>query len=145
MLNTDKKRPLTNDLERAEKLRKVIDLLHEANKSVPVIVEGKKDAVALKQLGLSGEMIILHRGKGLYEFCEDIAGRFAKVILLMDWDTRGERLYKSISESLVGHWEEFASLREILKILCRKDINDIEGIPKLLSRLEGNEHTRQGG
>lgn len=145
MLNTDKKRPLINDLERAERLRKVIDLLHEANKSVPVIVEGKKDAVALKQLGLSGEMIILHRGKGLYEFCEDIAGRFAKVILLMDWDTRGERLYKSISESLGGHWEEFAPLRETIKILCRKDINDIEGIPKLLSRLEGNEHTRQGG
>lgn len=27
--------------------------------------------------------------------------------------------------------------REIIKILCKKDVKDIEGIPKLLLRLEG--------
>ena len=40
---------------------------------------------------------------------------------------------------LKGHWEEFSSFRELLKVLCQKEIKDIEGIPKLLRRLEGNE------
>lgn len=142
MINTDKNIPSINDLKRAERLREVFETLYEANKSFPVIVEGKKDAIALKRLGLAGEIITLHRGKGLYDFCEDIAERFVKVIILLDWDTRGERLCKSISKNLRGQWEEFSTFRDILKILCQKDIKDIEGIPKLLSRLEGNEYTR---
>ncbi len=142
MLNTNKMLPSTNDLERAERLREVLDALSEVNKRFPVIVEGKRDAVALKKLGLEGEIITLHRGKGLYDFCEEIAEQFTKVVLLLDWDEKGESLYRTVSQLLGGHWEEFSPLRGLLKILCQKDIKDIEGIPKLLSRLEGNEHPR---
>jgi 5S rRNA maturation endonuclease (ribonuclease M5) len=147
MLNTNKNMPSISDLERAERLREVFESLHEANKSFPVIVEGKKDAIALKKLGVAGEIITLHRGQNLYEFCEDIAERFAKVIILLDWDTKGEKLYKSLSRNLKGHWEPFSEFRGIIKILCQKDVNDVEGIPKLLLRLEGlrpaeNEYSR---
>ena len=142
MLNTDKKIPSIVDLERAERLREVLEALYEVNKRVPVIVEGKRDAIALRRLGLIGEIITLHRGKGLYDFCEDIAERFSKVIILLDWDEKGESLYRTLSENLSGHWEEFSAFRGVLKILCQKDIKDIEGIPKLLLRLEGNEFAR---
>lgn len=142
MLNTDKKIPSIVDLERAERLREVLEALYEVNKRVPVIVEGKRDTIALRRLGLVGEVITLHRGKGLYDFCEDIAERFSKVIILLDWDEKGESLYRTLSEHLTGHWEEFAAFRGVLKILCQKDIKDIEGIPKLLLRLEGNEFAR---
>lgn len=50
MLNTNKKMPSIDDLEKAERLRKVFDALYEANKSFPAIVEGKKDAIALKRI-----------------------------------------------------------------------------------------------
>jgi 5S rRNA maturation endonuclease (ribonuclease M5) len=142
VFNTSKKMPSSIDLERAERLREVLGALFEVNKRVPVIVEGKKDALALQKLGLVGEVIILHRGQGLYEFCEDVAEKFPKVVLLLDWDEKGEKLYSSLSGNLRGHWEEFSAFRGILKVLCQKDIKDIEGIPKLLGRLEGDEYPR---
>ncbi len=142
MFNTSKKMPSYIDLERAERLREVLGALFEVNKRVPVIVEGKKDALALQKLGLVGEVVLLHRGQGLYEFCEDIAEKFPKVILLLDWDEKGEKLYSSLAGNLSGHWEEFSAFRGIIKVLCQKDIKDIEGIPKLLGRLEGDEYPR---
>ena len=143
MLNTQKILPSSIDLDRAERLREVFEILHDVNEDAPVIVEGKKDAMALRELGLSGEIIKLHGGKNLYDFCEDLLSRFDRVILLMDWDRKGEELTKSLSLHLRGHWEEFASFRDLLKLLCQKEISHIEGIPKLLKRLEGNENTWQ--
>jgi len=142
MLNTQTNMPLPEDLERAGRLREVLAALYEVNKRFPVIVEGKKDAFALKKLGLEGDIITLHSGKNLYDFCEDIMERFSRVVILLDWDTKGENLYKAISHNLVGHWEEFSVFRDLIKILCQKDIKDVEGIPKLLLRLEGHEHSR---
>jgi 5S rRNA maturation endonuclease (ribonuclease M5) len=140
MINTQKNTPSVNDIERAERLREIIEHLHDINEHIPIIVEGKKDAFALRALGLIGDIITLHSGKNLYDFCDDIAGRFDRVILLLDWDRTGDDLNRTISHHLKGHWEEFSSFRELLRILCQKEIKDIEGIPKLLRRLEGNEH-----
>lgn len=143
MINTQKNLPSVTDIERAERLRKIIEALHEINQIIPVIVEGKKDASALRRLGLIGEIIILHNGKSLYDFCTDIEDRFHRVIILVDWDKKGNDINKTLSENLKGHWEEFSSFRELLKLLCQKEISVIEGIPKLLDRLEGNETTWQ--
>lgn len=128
-----------NDFERAERLKKIFESLYEVNKRIPIIVEGKRDVIALRKIGLVGDIIALHGGKGLYEFCDDIAERFHKIILLMDWDKKGESLYKNVSGYLKGMWEEFSPFREIIKILCQKDVKDIEGIPVLLERLAGQE------
>lgn len=130
-----------NDFERAERLKEVFEALYEVNKRIPIIVEGKRDVSALRRIGLIGEIIVLHGGKGMYEFCENIAERFHRIILLMDWDEKGDRLYKTLSGHLKGHWEEFSAFREIIKILCQKDIKDIEGIPVLLERLAGEKIT----
>jgi len=142
MLNSQKNISSPEDIERAGRLRDVFEALYEVNKRFPVIVEGKKDAIALKKLGLIGEIIILHSGKNLYEFCEDIVAKFSKVVILLDWDAKGENLYKVIGKNLTGHWEEFSPFRDVIKILCQKDIKDVEGIPKLLLRLEGHEYSR---
>jgi 5S rRNA maturation endonuclease (ribonuclease M5) len=139
MINTHKLFPSVIDVERAERLRDVFEHLIEVNETVPVIVEGKKDASALKSLGVTGEIITLHNGKNLYDFCDDIIHRFHRVVLLPDWDRKGEDLNKTLSAYLKGHWEEYSSFRDLLKVLCQKEIKDIEGIPKLIRRLEGNE------
>ncbi|HAK88982.1 MAG: hypothetical protein A2077_07220 [Nitrospirae bacterium GWC2_46_6] len=130
-----------NDIERSERLKEVFEALYEINKRIPVIVEGRRDVAALRKIGLIGEIITLHAGKGLYEFCDDIAERFHRIILLMDWDEKGECLHKNVSGHLKGMWEEFSPFREIIKILCQKDIKDIEGVPVLLERLAGEEVT----
>ncbi|MDH5202901.1 MAG: hypothetical protein OEZ31_07660 [Nitrospirota bacterium] len=131
-----------DDIERAERLREVIEKLSEINKTIPILVEGKKDADALRTLGLVGEIITVHRGKSIYDFCLDISERFHRVIILPDWDKTGENLNKALSMHLRGHYEEYSSFRELLKILCQKEIKDIEGIPTLLRRLEGDEGSR---
>lgn len=138
MLNTDRKIPSADDLTRAEQLREVLDALAEINRTIPVIVEGKNDVSALRRLDLTGEIITLHRGSTLYDFCEEIAGKFPRVVLLTDWDAKGEMLHRSLSDNLRGHIEDFTAVRGMLKMLCQKDIKDIEGIPKLLARLEGS-------
>ena len=73
-----------DDVERAERLREVIEKLSEINKTIPILVEGKKDAAALRTLGLVGEIITVHRGKSIYDFCLDISERFHRVIILPD-------------------------------------------------------------
>lgn len=129
------------DADRADRLREVLQALYEVNKMVPIIVEGRRDTSALRKIGLVGDIVTLHSGKGLYEFCEDVAEKFPRVILLMDWDDKGERLFRFLAGGLTGLWEEFAALREIIKVLCQKDIKDIEGIPSLIERLAGTAVT----
>ncbi|MEW6002080.1 MAG: hypothetical protein AB1638_05465 [Nitrospirota bacterium] len=144
-MNRQRDIPSSLDVERAERLREVIEALREVNESVPVIVEGKKDESALRRLGLTGEIIKLHEGKSLYEFSDDIAEKFDRIVILLDWDKRGECLKKALSRYLKGHWEEFSSYRDLLRLLCQKELSHIEGIPKLLMRLEGNESSRKQG
>lgn len=135
--------PSEIDLDRALRIRGALEALCEANKNTPVIVEGRKDAAALRKLGLAGEIIILHNGRGLYEFCEDIVERVDKIILLLDWDAKGEGLTRALKKHLEGLWEGYSGFREILKILCQKDIKDIEAIPTLLKTLDGHESAGQ--
>lgn len=144
MPNLSRNIPLSADMERADRLREVLELLKDINRDVPIIVEGKKDAEALRELGIKGKIITLHSGKSIYDFCEDIAaGNFQRIIILLDWDERGESLYKTLCKLMDGIWEEFSGFREIIKILCQKDIKDIEGMPKLLRRLNADETNRQ--
>ncbi|MBN2654744.1 MAG: hypothetical protein JXR79_06485 [Nitrospirae bacterium] len=125
------------DLERATRIQDALQRLYELNKRIPVVVEGRKDVNALRSIGLVGEIVTIHSGKSIYEFAEHIAERFHKIILLTDWDEKGEQLLKAVGKETEGMWEEFSGIREALKALCQKDIKDIEGIPALLQRLAG--------
>ncbi len=129
--------PTPDEARRAERIRDVIDALAEVNRHIPVIVEGRKDARALRKLGLAGEIITFHNGSSIYDFTEDVAARYDSLVLLTDWDRTGEALMRELSAGLEGHWEEHARFREVIKALSQKEIKDIEGIPKLLRRLEG--------
>lgn len=139
MINVQRNGQLANNMERASRLREVFESLCERNRDIPVIVEGKRDAMALREIGLVGEIITLHNGQSIYDFCEEISEKFHRVVILLDWDEKGERLNKTLCRLLNGQWEEFSAFRELIKILCQKDIKDIEGIPKLLGRLEADE------
>jgi 5S rRNA maturation endonuclease (ribonuclease M5) len=127
------------EADRGDRLKEVLQSACEANKGIPIIVEGRRDAEALRRLGFTGEIIPLHSGKSIYEFCEDLTGRYDRIMLLIDWDETGEQLFSALSENLRGYWEDTASIREDIRAFCRKDIKDIEGIPGLLERLTGEQ------
>ncbi len=130
--------PLKREAERAERLRELIVELAELNcqEHVPVIVEGKRDRAALEMLGLTGEVITFNRGVRVHDFCEHIAERHDQVVLLTDWDREGDALHNKLGRELKGRWEIFRRFREVLRLMCQKEVKDVEGLPALLRRLE---------
>lgn len=125
------------DLERAHRMLETLSELYHINRDVPIIVEGRRDVRALRELGFQGEIITLNSGKGLYEFSEEILEQFSSVVLLLDWDNKGDTLFRQLSSNLSGLWESYAHIRESLRLQCQKEIKDIESLPSLLYNLLG--------
>jgi len=67
-------------------LQKFISQLNSKNGKV--IVEGKKDRIALKKLGYTGEILEFHKFGGIINFTDSIA-KYENIILLFDWDKKG--------------------------------------------------------
>jgi len=56
-----------------------------------VVVEGKRDSIALKKLGYSGKVLEFHRFGGMVNFADSVA-KYENLILLFDRDKKGRRL-----------------------------------------------------
>ena len=65
-----------------------------------VIVEGKKDKIALEKLGVRN---IITLNKPLYLVVEDVASRYKKAVILTDLDKEGMALYGRLSSDLQSH------------------------------------------
>lgn len=68
-------------------------------KNVPVIVEGKRDSKALRNLGYSGQLLEFHRFGGMVKFV-DFVSRYKKIIILFDNDRKGKQLTRKSIEML---------------------------------------------
>lgn len=127
--------------DRLEKIELLLTkLTEESSKGTPIVVEGKKDAEALQELGVKGSIIMVKAGgKSFLEATMEIEKLSAsEVILFLDFDRRGEEGTKRLMESLergkihvnVRHWRE-------LRRLAGREIHCIEGLPSYLSTLQG--------
>ena len=123
--------------ELLEKIETVIDNLKAENQDLPVIVEGESDIYTLRQLGLEGTILSINTGHPLFNFCEEIAKHYKKVILLTDWDRKGNYLAKLLSEALKANDVKFnTDIRARLAYLCRKETKDVEGLVGTIQRLK---------
>ena len=95
-----------------------------------IIVEGKKDARTLIELGFSNVVEI----KGpLFSFVEAIAGKYEECIVLTDLDKEGRRLYHFLKSSLIKNGVKIDDrLRNFL--FSNTYISNIEGLPFYLER-----------
>ena len=75
----------------------------------PIIVEGRKDRIALESIGFTGKIELVNRGWDQSRFVAYIFEKYgilnkvdqeSSVILLMDWDRTGGRLQRKIGERL---------------------------------------------
>jgi 5S rRNA maturation endonuclease (ribonuclease M5) len=122
--------------ELLEKIELVLSELRSANLEIPIIVEGEADVRALRELGLEGEIISINKGLSLFNFCEDLAKKYSKVIILTDWDRKGDQLNKILSDDLKANDLYFnTEVRAKLAGLCKKETKDVEGLPGCLERL----------
>jgi 5S rRNA maturation endonuclease (ribonuclease M5) len=74
----------------------------------PIVVEGKRDRIALQTLQFVGPIEVLNRGWGLDRFITYLYEQYGtrgtdggpSICLLMDWDRTGGRLQKTLTQRL---------------------------------------------
>ena len=79
-------------------LKNFVSRLNSMNESV-VVVEGKRDAAALKRIGFSGKVLEFHRFGGMINFVDSVAGH-SSVIILFDRDKKGKYLTEKTTRLL---------------------------------------------
>jgi len=123
------------DVKRSvEDLKLVISDLIEENKRVPIIVEGEKDADALRRLGVVGKIIVINRGVSLIVFSDNIARKYSEVIILTDWDRKGGFLCHKIKRNLEGRVSCNTYFREFFA--KNSMVRTIEGLPSWLKTVK---------
>ena len=118
-----------------EDLEKIIDDLGEENRSIPIIVEGKKDIEALRKLDISGSIISVNAGVTLIDFCDKIAQEHTDIIILTDWDRKGGYLCRTIKRNLEGRVNCNTKYRELFAKNAM--IRTLEGLPSWLETMKG--------
>lgn len=116
-----------------EELEEAIADLREENKTTPIIVEGEKDIAALRILQLGGEIIRFNKGQSVSDFCDAIAQKHRKIILLTDWDRRGGRLCLQLKKNLENRVDINVSYRRVFAKRC--PCRTVEGMPSWLATL----------
>ncbi|MGA3111523.1 MAG: toprim domain-containing protein [Candidatus Bathyarchaeia archaeon] len=126
--------------EKQEKLEALVaKLAEDAAKGKPIVVEGKKDAQALNDLGIEGKMVTVKTGgKSFLEATVEIENLGVRaVVLLLDFDRRGKegtlRLKRDLERAKikvdVRFWRE-------LEALVGREIQCIESLPAYMSTLQ---------
>ncbi len=123
-------------LPELEELEEVIQRLREANIDAPVVVEGRRDRDALQRLDFKGEIFTIHSGGTLYDYAERLLEEYDSIVLLTDWDDRGNLLYGKLASLLRGIYERHEPIRNRLIRLCNGLIREVEEIPSLLEYLK---------
>jgi 5S rRNA maturation endonuclease (ribonuclease M5) len=131
--NQESRPKRTYDLEALEEL--IASLLEASGQGAAVIVEGRRDLLALRSLGLCGPVIMASRLSAL-DVAEDAARNYSQVILLTDWDDKGDEMCQTIGRHLrsVGIRPD-GLIRSQLKSLVKKEIKDVESLGRYMERM----------
>jgi len=125
------------------KIERIIFLLErlrgEASEGALLLVEGQRDAEALRRIGVDSEILAIKScGENLIDLIDRIEKCGKKeIILLMDFDRHGREMTERLIRNLermkikinVSFWRELLSLVE-------RDLKDIEGLATYLETLE---------
>ncbi|HEX16855.1 MAG TPA: topoisomerase [Thermoplasmatales archaeon] len=122
-----------NPEESLEMIERALIELIERNREIPVLVEGERDALALKELGLNGEILIVQCGKRLSSLCDFIAENYKEIIILTDWDRKGWQLYRRIERNLRGRTRCIHDYRLIFARYSM--VKDVQSMPSFIKGL----------
>lgn len=134
MKNTNPSRQKkTYDLEALEEL--ISSILEASSRGAAIIVEGRRDEMALRRLGASGPVILASRRPAL-DLAEDAGESYREVIVLTDWDQKGEEMARLL-EKFLRHTPAVADLeiRGRLRKLVKKEIKDVESLAVYTERM----------
>ncbi|MDD1763357.1 MAG: toprim domain-containing protein [Methanobacteriaceae archaeon] len=113
------------------------ELKIQAEEGIPFLVEGKKDEKALEELGIQGNFIkVSGSGLKLFEIAEIAAELSPHVIILTDFDRKGNELARRLSEDIerLGSHPNILFRKKLMHMTSRF-IKDIESLPRHLDNL----------
>lgn len=119
-----------------EALEKIIEeLLEVSEEGAAIIVEGIRDERSLRDLGIEGT-IIMAAQKPALDLMETVAEEFEEVVILTDWDRKGDELASKMELYLSGtRARANLEIRKRLKQLVRREIKDVESLSRLVERV----------
>lgn len=124
-----------DDEARFERLLEVIDDLVAENLTTPIVVEGRRDVAALRALGCTGQVHPLNAGSTLHERAEAFAAGTSWVILLTDWDRKGDQLFASMREKLAANGVRAdGTFRDKLLFWMRPPVREVEALAAYVAR-----------
>jgi len=119
-----------------ENLEEILDELDHASRFMPIIVEGLKDRMALRNLNVNGHVVILNDGKSVLGTCEDLSKKWSAAIIFTDWDHKGGQLARSLMDNLKACQVSYdTEYRASISRLVKKEVKDVESLPALIRRL----------
>lgn len=119
--------------ENYKRLEQLIDKLREFNGVI--LVEGMRDEVALRKLGVETEIIKLSRFP-LAEIALT-ASHYHDIMILTDFDRKGEDLAKKLTQYLEGYkCRVDTNTRRELKKIAKKDVKGVEDLYGLYLRVK---------
>jgi len=125
----------TPQLQDSDELISIFDELREKVGTHAVIVEGLKDLESLDRLGIHGNVIHLNIGKSMIDFCNLLSIHYNEVIILTDWDAKGNTLCRLLKQNLKACDVPYDTrLRGRLAALFKKEIKDVQSIFRFLER-----------
>jgi len=123
----------TYDLEALEEL--IASLYDASCEGAAIIVEGRRDEMSLRALGLPGPVIMASRRSAL-DLAEDAARSFPRIVLLTDWDEKGDEMAKKIEMHLrSAGLKPDIEIRSRIAKLVRKEIKDVESLSQYAERM----------
>ncbi len=129
----DNRQKKTYDYEALEEL--IVSLQDASIEGAVIIVEGRHDESALRSLGIKGPVMMASHRPAL-DLAEDAARSYSQIIMLTDWDEKGEEMALNIEQHLrsVGSRADM-DIRSRLKRLVRKEIKDVESLDYYVERM----------
>jgi 5S rRNA maturation endonuclease (ribonuclease M5) len=119
------------------KIMKLVEYLISLDENSMILVEGKKDAVALKSLGTKAEILQVKGrdfSKLICKLQEEEKRR--RVIIMPDFDRKGEEKYRQWSKALRGVTDVDYFTWKKLRVLVTRNVKDIEGLPRLIEKIK---------
>jgi 5S rRNA maturation endonuclease (ribonuclease M5) len=122
-------------IERASRI--FIDLAHQSDMGVPIIVEGRKDELALRKLGITGTIHCLKAtGESRLRLLERLDGT-KRAVILTDFDREGDELgswlYQELSHRGI-HPDNRAWWK--LRGIARTEVRSVEELPSFIKALQ---------
>lgn len=112
--------------QEVQNVRNFISLLNYQLNSA-VIVEGKRDSIALKKLGFSGTVLEFHKFGGMIKFVDSVA-KYDRLIMLLDGDRKG----KYLTGKIIGHLQHRTKVDLLFK---RKLVKITKGKIRFIEQL----------